>query len=69
MLKIIEKLKPRKRYEVMVLMTHINYNDEKLDKVAKAQNEGWEICGDILLKNEDGWCGNTYIHIPMKRKI
>ena len=55
-----------KRYEVISLMTHIDYNDEKLKQ---AQDEGWEICGDILLKNEDGWCRSTYFHIPMKRRV
>lgn len=52
------------RYEVMSLMTHIDYKDAQLKE---AQDNGWEICGDILLKNKDGWCGNTYFHIPMKR--
>lgn len=50
----------------MSLMAHTNYVDEKLKE---AQDEGWEICGDVLLKNEDGWCGNTFFHIPMKREI
>jgi len=54
------------RYEVQSLMAHADVVDDKLEK---AQNEGWEIAGDILLKNKDGWCGNTYFHIPMKRKL
>ena len=58
--------KKLKRYEVMVLMTHIDYKDERLKK---AQDDYWEICGDILIKNKDGWCGSTYLHIPMKRKL
>ena len=54
------------KYEVMSLMVHIDYKDERLKK---AQEDGWQICGDILLKNEDGWCKSTFFHIPMKRKI
>lgn len=54
------------RYEVMSLMAHMDHQEERLKK---AQDEGWEICGDILLKNKDGWCGNTFFHIPMKRRI
>ena len=55
-----------KRYEVMSLMAHVDFQKQKLEE---AQNEGWEICGDILLKNESGWCGDTFFHIPMKRRI
>jgi len=58
-----------KRYEVMSLMAHVDYQEQKLKE---AQDEGWEICGDILLKNKSeksGWCGDTYFHIPMKRRI
>jgi hypothetical protein len=58
--------KKLKRYEVVSLMAHIDVKDEMLKK---AQDEGWEICGDILIKNKDGWCGNTFFHIPMKRKL
>lgn len=54
------------KYEIMSLMVHIDYKDERLKK---AQEDGWQICGDILLKNEDGWCKSTFFHIPMKRKI
>jgi hypothetical protein len=54
------------KYEVMSLMVHVDYKDERLKK---AQEDGWQICGDILLKNEDGWCKSTFFHIPMKRKI
>lgn len=55
-----------KKYEVISLMTHIDYQKEQLKEM---QNEGWEICGDILLKNKTGWVGDTYFHIPMKREI
>ena len=58
--------KKLKRYEVVSLMAYIDVKDEMLKK---AQDEGWEICGDILIKNKDGWCGNTFFHIPMKRKL
>ena len=54
------------RYEVMSLMTHQKHVDKKLKH---AQENGWEICGDILIKNESGCCNDTYLHIPMKRII
>ena len=54
------------RYEVMSLMAHIDFVDERL---REAQDAGWEICGDILLKNSTGHCTDTNFHIPMKRKI
>lgn len=54
------------KYEIMSLIVHIDYKDERLKK---AQEHGWQICGDILLKNENGWCKSTFFHIPMKRKI
>lgn len=54
------------RYEVMSLMTQTGYHHKQLKD---AQVEGWEICGDILLKNKDGWCGSTYFHIPMRRRV
>jgi hypothetical protein len=62
-LKNIFQIMP-KRYEVMSLMCHMDIVDENL---AKAQNQGWEICGDVLLKNSTGQCYDTYFHIPMKR--
>ncbi len=74
-MKLIEKIKsPRqvfsknkiKKYEVMSLMANTDHIDRKLKQ---AQDEGWEICGDILLKNKDGWVGNTFFHIPMRRLI
>ena len=58
--------KPIKRYEVLSLMAHIDYVDERLEE---KQNEGWEIAGDILTKNKSGWCGDTHLHIPMKRRV
>ena len=54
------------KYEVYSLMSHESYVDEKLEKM---QNDGWEIAGDILLKNKDGHCTHTYFHIPLKRRI
>jgi len=50
----------------MSLMAHIDFVDERL---REAQDAGWEICGDILLKNSTGHCTDTNFHIPMKRKI
>lgn len=65
-IKLFFKINRFNKYEVMSLMVHIDYKDERLKK---AQEDGWQICGDILLKNNDGWCGSTFLHIPMKRKI
>lgn len=55
-----------KKYEVMCLMSHENYVDEKLEKL---QKEGWELAGEILIKNRDGHCNHNFFHIPLKRKI
>lgn len=55
-----------KKYEVMSLMYKEKYINDKLEE---AQKKGWEIAGDILLKNESGHFTDTYFHIPMKRKI
>jgi hypothetical protein len=72
-MKLIEKIKSLgqlffknkiKKYEVMSLIANTDHIDIKLKQ---AQDEGWEICGDILLKNKDGWVGNTFFHIPMRR--
>ena len=47
-------------------MSHRRFVDKQLKE---AQDEGWEIAGDILLKNKDGNWDSTDFHIPMKRKI
>lgn len=52
-----------KKYEVDVLMTHIDFMDEELKEY---QNNGYEIAGDILIKNRPT---GVFIYIPMKRKI
>lgn len=54
------------KYEVTYLMSHQNHVDRQLKE---KQDQGWEIAGEILIKNKDGWCGNHYFHIPMKRKV
>jgi hypothetical protein len=54
------------RFEVMSLMTHVDWQEQQLKE---AQDDGWEICGEILLKNKSGWCGDTYFHIPMRRRV
>jgi hypothetical protein len=54
------------RYEVLALMAHDNHVDRRL---IEAQDDGWEICGDILLKNESGNCNHTFHHIPMRRRV
>lgn len=61
---IFKRLIPK--YEVMCLMSHESCIDEKLEKL---QNNGWEIAGDILIKNNDGHCNHHFFHIPLKRKL
>lgn len=66
-MKILNKLfKPTliKKYEVACLMAHESVVDERLEKM---QSNGWEIAGEILIKNRDGHCTSNYFHIPMKR--
>ena len=66
LIKNLIKRKQIKRYEVCSLISHIDFLDKQLEE---KQNDGWEIAGDILIKNETGWCRNTNFHIPMKRRI
>lgn len=54
------------KYEVMCLMSHESCVDEKLERL---QNEGWELAGEILIKNSDGRCTHNFLHIPLKRKL
>jgi hypothetical protein len=51
------------KYEVRKISPHENYVDERLKT---EQDEGWEICGDVLLKNSQG---STFFYIPMRRKV
>jgi len=53
-----------KKYEVTCLIAYQDVLNEQLDKM---QSEGWEIAGEILLKNQDGHCLSNYFYIPMKR--
>ncbi len=67
----------KKKYEITVLHSkEYNGKDSKGNDIPQANNylqeyqdDGWEIAGDILIKNKDGWCMNNYFHIPLKRKI
>ena len=54
-----------KKYEVQCLMIHDESANKKLEEL---QNQGWEIAGDILVKNKTGWCGHNFLHIPLKRE-
>ena len=54
---------PIKKYKVSVLMTSERWVNERLEEM---QNAGWEIAGDILVKNKTGDTGQGYLHIPMK---
>jgi len=60
------RLFKQKKYEVMVLMSREEHVNKKLKGL---QDNGWEISGDILVKNKSGWCNDNYMHIPLKRKI
>ena len=55
-----------KRYEVKCLMVHEELAMKRLKKLYK---DGWEIAGDILIKNQTGHCLDNYFMIPMKRKL
>jgi hypothetical protein len=52
-------------YEVCVLNSKEDCLEEKLNRY---QGQGWQICGDVLVKNESGHCLDTYVFIPLKRK-
>jgi hypothetical protein len=60
-----------KKYEVKILMhkEYIENKEHANKKLQEAQNEGWQIAGDILVKNESGHCRDNYLHIPLKRRI
>ena len=53
---------PILKYEVFILKCHSSWLDERL---AEKQSEGWEIAGDILIRENDTF--NQYISIPLKR--
>ena len=56
------------KYEIHVLQINETSANEKL---LIYQNQGWEIGGDILIKNtsHNGHFSDTYVYIPLKRKI
>lgn len=53
-------------YDVRVLMVHESNLDDRLKLY---QNQGWEISGDILVKNRSGHCLDTNLFIPFKKQI
>jgi len=63
-LKLFDRKNNKPKYEVACLRVHENHVDERLEVL---QNEGWEIAGDILIKNQSGHCTDTYFNIPLKR--
>ena len=54
-----------KKYDVIVLHSHERLLQKRLDE---RQDEGWEIAGDILVKNSTGHCNDTYMMVPLKRE-
>lgn len=62
----IKSIFKKPKYEVMALMSHERYIDEKMEAL---QNEGWELCGELLVKNKTGHCTDTYLFVPLKRRI
>lgn len=54
----------RVKYEVKILSVHLSNKDDELEK---AQNDGWEIAGQILLSKRP--TGSIDIYIPLKRGI
>jgi hypothetical protein len=59
-------MKKKKRYQVTVLYSHEDYMNEKIEAL---QDEGWEMCGHILVSNKSGWCGDTHVFIPFRREV
>ncbi|MDB4265005.1 hypothetical protein N9893_02965 [bacterium] len=59
-------MKKPDQYAVMSLMSHRDNVDRQFKE---KQDQGWELAGDIVLKNKSGWCGDTIFHIPLKRKL
>lgn len=54
------------QYEVKCLMAHENYVNERLEE---AQNQGWEIAGQIMLKENTNGDGAIFFHIPIKKIV
>lgn len=52
-------VRSKSRFELQVLVVYID-GEHHLFK--EAQEEGWEICGDIVIKV-------SWMHIPMKRRL
>lgn len=65
---MIKWMKNNNKYEFHILQIKEKYANEKLQRY---QNDGWEIGGDILIKNtsSNGDFSETCVHIPLKRKI
>lgn len=54
------------KYEITTIFTSCDLANKK---IAEMQDKGWEIAGDIYVK-EQSECNSMLIsHIPMKRKI
>jgi hypothetical protein len=53
-----------KRYEACILSAHKDLITVRLDK---AQAEGWEVSGQMLVKGSTD--GALFLYIPMKRLI
>lgn len=54
-----------KKWELVCLCVHINNQAVFLQQY---QEQGWEICGDVLVKNKSGHIGDTYLLIPFRRR-
>lgn len=54
------------KYEFTTINTHGGYGH---DRVSKAQDEGWEVCGLSCIKYHEGVTNSAYMYIPFRRKI
>ncbi len=54
------------RYEIRWFISNYHYYEEHFKE---AQDEGWEIAGDIVIRNDNGNVTDTWYYIPMKRRV
>ncbi len=67
----------KKKYEITILMSkEYNGKNENGEDIPQAnnylqeyQNDGWELAGEIKIKNKSGWCMDNTFYIPLKRKL
>ena len=56
----------RQKYKIKIC--HLSEVDIEEGMVDKMQDDGWEICGTIVVSQEKVWCRDKSITIPMRKK-